>query len=123
MKDFKKLIVWQKSMDLLIDIHKMTKKLPIEERFEMAAQVRRSAFSIPANIAEGSARLTSAQYRQFLEYSLGSAYETETALLAIARLYEFLKPEVKHLLERLDEIQRMITAFVARINSAKASDF
>jgi len=116
MKDFKKLIVWQKSMDLFVDVHRMAKKLPVEEKFEIASQLRRAAFSIPANIAEGSAKSTNAHYKQFLEHSLGSAYETETALIAIIKLYEYLKEEIDKLLERITEIQKMLTAFINKLN-------
>jgi four helix bundle protein len=115
MKDFKKLIIWQKSMDLFVDIHKLTKKLPIEERFEMAAQVRRSAFSIPANISEGGTKSTNAHYKLFLENSLGSAYETETALIAISKLYSSTSEEIEVLLNKTEEIQRMLIAFINKL--------
>jgi len=99
MKDFKKLIVWQKSMDLFVDIHIMARRLPVEEKYEIASQIKRSAFSIPANIAEGSAKATNAHYKQFLENSLGSTYETETALIAIIKLYDHLIEVVEELLK------------------------
>ncbi|MDO6429162.1 four helix bundle protein [Flavitalea sp. BT771] len=116
MKDFKKLIVWQKSMELFIEVHRLAKKLPTEEKYEIGSQLRRSAFSIPANIAEGSAKRTNAHYKQFLENSLGSAYETETALIAISTLYEFLGEEADKLLERTAEIQKMLIAFINKLN-------
>lgn len=116
MKDFKKLVVWQKSMELFIEVHKLAKKLPPEERYEMASQLRRAAFSIPANIAEGSAKRTNAHYKQFLDNSLGSAYETETALIAIGHLYEFLKDEADKLLEKVVEIQKMLISFIDKLN-------
>jgi four helix bundle protein len=109
------LIVWQKSMDLFVDIHKITKKMPIEERYELSSQIRRSAFSIPANIAEGSAKSTNAHYRQFLETSLGSAYETETALIALTTIYGSLENEINEFLEKISEIQRMLTAFLTKL--------
>jgi four helix bundle protein len=115
MKDFKKLIVWQKSMDLFLDVHKMSRRMPAEERYEIGSQIRRSAFSIPANIAEGSAKNSNAHYRQFLETSLGSAYETETALIAMSLLYEPLKVEIDELLERINEIQKMLMAFINKL--------
>jgi four helix bundle protein len=115
MKDFKKLIISQKSMDLFVDAHRITKKLPLEERFEIGAQVRRSAFSIPANISQGSAKATNAHYKLFPENSLGSAYETETALIAILRLYSGVTQEIEGLLERTEEIQRMLIAFINKL--------
>ena len=116
MKDFKKLIVWQKSMELFIEVHRLAKKLPPEEKYEMGSQLRRSAFSMPANIAEGSAKRTNAHYKQFLENSLGSAYETETALIAIGTLYELLKGETDNLLEKVIEIQKMLIAFINKLD-------
>jgi four helix bundle protein len=118
MKDFKKLIISQKSMDLFIGIHELAGKMPVTERFELASQIRRSAFSIPANIAEGSAKATNSHYRIFLENSLGSAYETETALIAIAKIHGFLKEEVAVLLTKTAEIQKMLIAFINKLNTA-----
>ncbi len=116
MKDFKKLIVWQKGMELFVEVHKLAKKLPPEEKYELGSQLRRAAFSIPANIAEGGAKRTSAHYKQFLDNSLGSAYEAETALIAIGLLYEILKEDVDNLLKKAIEIQRMLIAFIDKLN-------
>ena len=70
MKDFKKLIVWQKGFSLFIDCHRICRKLPPEEKYEMGSQLRRAAFSIPSNIAEGSAKATNAHKKLFLENAL-----------------------------------------------------
>ncbi|MBK7884035.1 MAG: four helix bundle protein [Chitinophagaceae bacterium] len=83
MKDFKRLIVWQKGFRLAVDCHKFCKKLPPEEKYELGSQLRRACFSISLNIAEGSAKATNAHKKLFLENALGSAYEVETLLLAI----------------------------------------
>jgi four helix bundle protein len=115
MKDFKQLMIWQKSMDLFINIHKMAAKLPSSEKYEISSQLKRAAFSIPSNIAEGSAKATNAHYKVFIENALGSAYETETGLIAISRLYENLKEEVNVLLERTTEIQRMLIGFTNKL--------
>jgi hypothetical protein len=80
MKDFKKLIVWQKGLTLYTDLHVYCKHLPPEEKFSLVSQIRRAAFSIPANIAEGSSKATKAHYKLYLENSLGSSFELETAL-------------------------------------------
>lgn len=95
----------------------MAKKLPPEEKYEIGSQLRRSAFSMPANIAEGSAKRTSAHYKQYLENALGSAYETETALIAIASLYEFHKEETESLLEKVIEIQKMLISFISKLEN------
>ena len=66
MKDFKRLIVWQKGFQLFIDCHKFCRKLPSEEKYELASQLRRAAFSIPANISEVSAKATNAHKNIYL---------------------------------------------------------
>ena len=115
MKDFKKLIVWQKGFRLLIDCHKFCKKLPPEEKYELGSQIRRAAFSIPANIAEGSAKATNAHKRIYLENALGSAYEVETALLAIIELYPNFKTECEIYLGICIEVQKMLIALINKL--------
>lgn len=115
MKDFKKLIVWQKGFQLFIEIHKLCKKLPSEEKYELGSQIRRSAFSIPANIAEGSAKATNAHKKLFLENALGSAFETETALLSIVELYPFYKDECNTFISICIEIQKMLTSLISKL--------
>lgn len=67
MKDFKRLIVWQKGFRLFIDCHMLCKRLPPEEKYELGSQLRRAAFSIPANIAEGSAKQPTHTRKYFLK--------------------------------------------------------
>jgi four helix bundle protein len=114
MKDFKKLIVWQKGLELYTDIHIYCGKLPPEEKFGLASQIRRAAFSIPANIAEGSAKATNAHYKLYLENSLGSAYELETALIAVKKIYPLLA-DVETFLTRIQEIQKMLISFINKL--------
>jgi four helix bundle protein len=119
MKDFKKLIVWQKGMDLFIELHAFVRKLPPEEKYELSSQLKRATFSIPANIAEGSAKATPVHYKLFLEHALGSAYESETGLLAITQLYPILAPEAKILLFKVVEIQKMLISFINKLKSSQ----
>lgn len=115
MKDFKKLIVWQKGLDNFIAIHLFTRKLPPEEKFEMSSQIRRAAFSIPANIAEGSAKATNPHYKLFLENALGSSYEAETALIAIQRLYPQFQKETEVLNSINIEVQKMLISLINKL--------
>jgi four helix bundle protein len=112
MKDFKKLIVWQKGFQLFINTQKFCRKLPPEEKYELGSQLRRATFSIPANIAEGSAKATNAHKKIYLENALGSAYEAETAFLAIAELYPALKQECEIYLGICMEVQKMLIALI-----------
>ena len=115
MKDFKRLIVWQKGFQLFIDCHKFCRKLPPEEKYELGSQLRRAVFSIPANIAEGSAKATNAHKKVFLENSLGSSYEVETALLGIIELYPIFKPECEINLGICIEVQKMLIALINKM--------
>lgn len=116
MKDFKKLMVWQKSIDLFMQADKLVKKLPYSERYETSSQLRRAALSIPSNIAEGSAYQSQAQYRLYLERSLGSAFEVETVLIAIDKSYPGrYEVEITHCTTMVTEIQKMLMAFIVKL--------
>ena len=77
-KSFKDLRIWQKGMEIITDIYTLTKKFPKEELFSLTSQLRRSAISIPSNIAEGFKRFHNKEYKQFLFITLGSCAELET---------------------------------------------
>jgi four helix bundle protein len=72
---FKNLIVWQKAMTLVTNVYLASQSFPKDERFGLTAQLRRAAVSVPSNIAEGQARLTIGEYRQFLGVAKGSLAE------------------------------------------------
>ena len=115
MKDFKKLIVWQKGMENFISLHVFARKLPSEEKYELASQVRRAAFLIPANIAEGSAKATNSHYKLFLENALGSSYEVETALIAIQALYQQFNAEIEAINNKNIEVQKMLISLINKL--------
>ena len=85
-KSYKDLIVWQKSMDLVIEIYKLVKKLPKEETYSLSDQMRRAVVSIPSNIAEGYTRKSTNEYLNFLSIANGSRTELETQLLICERI-------------------------------------
>lgn len=78
--DHRDLDIWKMAMSLAVDVYNLTKSLPADERFGLISQMRRSAVSIPANIAEGYGRETRGSYLQFLRISQGSARELETLI-------------------------------------------
>ena len=82
----KDLIVWQKSMDLVVQIYELTSKFPKSELFGITSQMRRAAISIPSNIAEGWGRKSTKEYQQFMSIAYGSALELETQLILAKRL-------------------------------------
>ncbi len=118
MKIFKQLIVWQKSIDLFIACNKLIKKLPRDERFECSCQLRRASLSLPSNIAEGSAYTSVPTYKIFLERSLGSSFEVETVLIAIGKsCNDLFTEEIEYCLKLVDEIQKMLIAFINKLKS------
>ena len=109
MKDFKKLKTWQKGIKLVIDIYKTSRIFPKEELYGLTSQMRRSAISIPSNIAEGAGRNSDKDFNRFLDISLGSSFELETQVI-IAKELEFLSDiEFQDLTEKIQEEQKMIT--------------
>ncbi len=83
---YRKLDVWNKSIELVIAVYQLTKSLPPEERFGLASQIQRSAVSVSANIAEGYGRSTRGEYLQFLSMANGSLKETETLLTILVKV-------------------------------------
>jgi len=106
--DYKDLLAWQKAMDLAEAVYTATSYMPREERFELVRQARRAAVSIPANIAEGQGRKTSAQFFQFLAIAHGSLRELETHLMLAERLRLLPKMETDKVLASAAEVGRLI---------------
>ncbi|MFN8667845.1 MAG: four helix bundle protein [Gemmatimonadaceae bacterium] len=107
---YKKLSVWRKAHELALRVFRVTAPLYSMRQSYLAGQMRRAASSIPANIAEGSGRSTSAQFAQFLQQSLGSARELDYHLL-LARDLDLISPGDHATLEaRIDEVTKMLVA-------------
>lgn len=115
-KDYKDLIVWQKSMDLLVEVYRLVKKLPKEETYALSDQMRRAAISIPSNIAEGKNRSSEKDYLRFLFIARGSRAEVETQLLACLRLNYLNESEIDSALNLCSEIGRMLNALISKLS-------
>ncbi len=113
MKDYKELEVWKKAVDLVTSIYELCKALPKEELYSLSDQIKRSAISIPANIAEGSGRNTSKEFIHFLYISLGSAYELETHLIIGKNIGYF--SDTNTLLKELNDIKKMLNGLINSI--------
>ena len=85
-RNYRDLVVWQRAMDLVTEVYKLTSSWPREHRYELTSQIRRAVVSIPSNIAEGQGRGTDAQFLGFLGYAYGSLREVETQILIGERL-------------------------------------
>ena len=86
MHNLKELKIWQKAIDLAVDVYKATRYFPKEETYNLTAQTRRSAISIPSNIAESAGRNSVNEFVHFLGISNGSSYELQTQLIISNRL-------------------------------------
>jgi four helix bundle protein len=107
---FEKLIVWQKSKDLSINIYKVTANFPNEEKFGLISQLRRCAVSVASNLAEGSGRNSNKDKARFSEIAFGSLLELLNQLI-ISNELKFLSVEsYEDLRNQIEEISRMINA-------------
>ena len=120
-KSYKDLIVWQKSMDLVEMVYQATKVFPKEELYGLTNQLRRAAVSVPSNIAEGQARNSTAEFRNFLSIARGSLAEVETQLLIAERL-RYIQPEkLKEMLVIQVEINKMTNALMGKLATRHSS--
>jgi four helix bundle protein len=119
MKDFKELRVWSKAHELTISVYGLTRTFPREETYGLTSQIRRSAASIAANIAEGCGRRSDGEFARFLQIARGSASETEYHLL-LARDLRFLSEcDYQNAEKKVLEVQRMLTSLVQKVQVVK----
>ena len=113
--NFKKLKIWQMSMELARIIFELTSTFPSSEKFGLTSQMNRCSVSMPSNIAEGSSR-TNKSFSHFLNISLGSSFELQTQLL-IANSNRFISDEVTNTIElKLEEFQKATMSFQNTLN-------
>ena len=117
LKNYKDLKVWQKSYELCLKIYRITAKFPNEERYGLTSQIRRSAVSIPSNIAEGYGRKTTADYIRMLYISYGSVCELETQILLAGDLGFIEKGELGTIKKDIAEIERMLKALIKSLEN------
>ena len=116
MHNFKELKVWQKSIDMTVEIYKLTENFPNEEKFGLISQMRRAAVSIAANIVEGTGRRTEKDFNAFLGNSLGSSFELETELTISFRLKYITNDIFNGISLIIQEIQKMIVGLQKSLN-------
>ncbi|MCW5313069.1 four helix bundle protein [Nostoc sp. KVJ3] len=113
--DFKDLKIWQKGMDIAEKCYLLTKAFPKDELYGMVQQIRRSAASIPANIAEGYGRRSTAEYIRFLNISQGSINELETHIILSHRVKLCTHTDIESIISLLREESRMIIALIKKL--------
>jgi four helix bundle protein len=116
MKTYRELIVWQKAMGLVTIIYKLSKSFPKQESFGLTSQMRRSVVSIPANVAEGYGRKSTQDYLRFLNIARSSTYELQTLLEIGYNLKYMTSDSFNAAFEKSKEIERMLSALIAKIN-------
>ena len=117
MKNYKELIVWKRAHEMTLDIYSATRLFPKEELYGLTSQLRRSAGSIGANIAEGSGRRSTNEICRFLQIARGSASEAEYHLLLARDLNLLSEERFRRLSHQADEVQRMLTSLIQSLHS------
>lgn len=107
-RSFKDLMVWQKSIDLIDDVYRLSQRFPKSETYGLTSQVQRAAVSIAANIAEGNGRDSTKEYIHHLSFSLGSLAEVETFLVVSVRLGYATQQKIAAIESKANEIGRML---------------
>ena len=119
MKDFRKLLVWEKAHQLTLAIYRVTAAFPRDEIYGLTSQMRRAASSIPSNIAEGCGREGDAELSRFCLMARGSASELEYQIL-LARDLKLIQPnDYETLTQQTVEIKRMLTVLVQKLNAER----
>ncbi len=103
--------IWKKSIELTKLVYKLILVLPTDEKYGLISQIKRSAVSIPSNIAEGAGRNSNKEFKYFLSIANGSCYELQTQLILTTELNLISKKEVEPLIKLIIEIQKMNYSF------------
>jgi four helix bundle protein len=116
MNNYKELIVWQKSILCAEMVYKLTSRFPVEEKYGLTGQIRRSAVSIASNIAEGAGRNSKKEFRNFLGIANGSLNELNTQLLISKNLGFINDDSFNQILVLNEEIQKMIYTLIKKFS-------
>ena len=117
LKNYRELKVWQKSYQLCLEVYKITKGFPREERYGLTSQIRRSAVSVPSNIAEGYGRKTTPEYLRSLYFAYGSNCELDTQISLSGDLGYMRAQEKEILQSSIGEVERMLKALIKSLEN------
>jgi four helix bundle protein len=117
MKNFRDLLVWQKAHTLTLEVYEYSAPFPDNERYGLTSQLRRAVASIPANLAEGCGRGSDADFKRFFHIAMGSACETEYHLILAHDLGFLSEQTFNRLTNNVQEVKRMLSAFIAKLNA------
>ncbi|HTC94849.1 MAG TPA: four helix bundle protein [Terriglobales bacterium] len=116
-KSYRDLIAWQKAIQLVTDIYKTTRQFPKEEIYGLTSQIRRAAVSVPSNIAEGQARLSRLEFKNFLSHARSSLVGVETQLLIARNLGYLSEPAANQLLKQTTEVARILNGLLNTVRT------
>jgi four helix bundle protein len=111
-QSYRDLVVWKKSMTLVLDVYRSTQSFPKPETYGLVAQLRRAAVSVPSNIAEGQARLSTAEFKQSLGHARGSLMEVETQILISQELGYLEHDQSEKLLSASAEVGKILNGLL-----------
>jgi len=117
LRNYKDLKAWQRSYDLCLEVYRLTKDFPAEERYGLTSQIRRSAVSVPSNIAEGYGRKTTKEYIQFLYIAYGSTCELETQIKLSGDLQYLNEAALSGLQNNIGEVERIVKGLIKSLFS------
>ena len=115
MKNYKELLVWRKAHLFVLAAYSATKLYPKEEMYNLTSQIRRSAVSIPTNIAEGCGKFTQSDFARYLQISFGSAQEVEYLTFLSFELGYLSLKEFKTLDAQINEVKAMLLGLLSKV--------
>ena len=120
MRDFRKLIIWQRSHQLTLAVYRISKSFPKEEIFGLTSQMRRAVSSIPTNIAEGCGRTSNKDFAHFLQIAIGSATEVEYQLLLAHDINYINDDDYQALTDETVVVRKMIIKYQSELKSSSS---
>jgi four helix bundle protein len=111
MHNYRDLKIWQRSMDLAVNVYNIVDTFPKEEKYGLSAQIKRSAVSIPSNISEGAGRATNKQFKYFLEVAMGSNNELQTQLELAVRFNYISQKTTELIIHEASKVYKMTLSF------------
>jgi four helix bundle protein len=113
---YQDLLVWQRSMDLVEQVYRLTASFPRSEQWGLTSQMRRSVISVPSNIAEGYGRQATGEYRHHLSIGRGSLLELETQVL-LSKRPKYLQPsEADAVITEIEQISKMLATLISKLS-------
>ena len=115
-KSYQDLVVWKRSVELVVEAYQLVKHLTREETYALSNQIRRAAVSIPSNIAEGNGRTSIKDYSRFLSMARGSKYELDTQLFICVKLNYLTQEQISNAMRLSEEVGRMLNVLIAKLS-------